>query len=161
MAYLGLASVGPPLLYAVSQWELYRGRGWLRRLAALPLLVLLGTGLALSNTLAVARGFSNRPADFRRTPKFHVQDRRDLWQNKRYALPLSWLVVGEAFLAGYALLTVAVALWRGHIYAVPFLLLYVGGFGVMVVVGIAQGWQRQTPRRRPRRRPRPAPVVVD
>jgi cellulose synthase/poly-beta-1,6-N-acetylglucosamine synthase-like glycosyltransferase len=161
MAYLGLASVGPPLLYAVSQWELYRGRGWLRRLAALPLLVLLGTGLALSNTVAVARGFSNRPADFRRTPKFHVQDRRDLWQDKRYTLPLSWLVLGEMALTGYALLTVAVALWRGHIYAVPFLLLYVGGFGVMVVMGIAQGWQRQTLRRRPRRRPRPAPVVVD
>ncbi len=161
MAYLGLASVGPPLLYAVSQWELYRGRGWLRRLAALPLLVLLGTGLALSNTVAVARGFSNRPADFRRTPKFHVQDRRDLWQDKRYTLPLSWLVLGEMALTGYALLTVAVALWRGHIYAVPFLLLYVGGFGVMVVVGIAQSWQRHAPRRRPRRQHRPAPLVVD
>ncbi|HSN74688.1 MAG TPA: glycosyltransferase [Anaerolineae bacterium] len=161
LAYLGLASVGPPLLYAIAQWELYRGRGWLRRLAALPLLVLLGTGLALSNTVAVACGFSNRPADFRRTPKFHVQDRRDLWQDKRYTLPLSWLVLGEMALTGYALLTVAVALWRGHIYAMPFLLLYVGGFGVMVVVGIAQSWQRHAPRRRPRHQHRPAPVVVD
>ncbi len=161
LAYLGLSSVGPPLLYAVSQWELYRGQGWLRRLAALPLLVLLGTGLALSNTVAVARGLSHRPADFQRTPKFHVKDRRDLWQNKRYTLPLSWLVVGELFLAVYALLTVAVALARGHIYAVPFLLLYVGGFGLMVVVGIAQGWQRQAPRRRQRRRHSPAPLGVE
>jgi cellulose synthase/poly-beta-1,6-N-acetylglucosamine synthase-like glycosyltransferase len=161
LAYLGLASVGPPLLYAVSQWELYRGRGWLRRLAALPLLVLLGTGLALSNTTAVLRGLSRRPADFQRTPKFHVQDRRDLWQNKRYTLPLSWLVLGEMALTGYSLLTVAVALSRGHIYAVPFLLLYVGGFGVMVVVGIAQSWQRHAPRRRPRRQHRPAPLIVD
>jgi cellulose synthase/poly-beta-1,6-N-acetylglucosamine synthase-like glycosyltransferase len=162
LAYLGLASVGPPLLYAISQWELYRGQGWLRRLAALPLLVLLGTGLALSNTVAVARGLSGRPVDFRRTPKFHVQDRRDLWQNKRYTLPLSWLVLGEMALAGYALLTVAAALWRGHIYAVPFLLLYVGGFGLMVAVGIMQGWQRQKPRRRYRGRShRPAPVVID
>ncbi len=95
LAYLGLASVGPPLLYAVSQWELHRGQGWLRRLAALPLLVLMGTGLALSNTAAVARGLSRQPAEFRRTPKFHVQDRRDQWQNKRYTLPLSWLVLGE------------------------------------------------------------------
>ncbi len=162
LAYLGIASVGPPLLYAVSQWELHRGQGWLRRLAALPLLVLMGTGLALSNTAAVARGLSGRPVDFRRTPKFHVQDRRDLWQNKRYTLPLSWLVLGEALLAGYALLTVAVALWRGHYYAAPFLLLYVGGFGMMVVVGLAQGWRRQMPRRRYRGQShRPAPVVVD
>jgi cellulose synthase/poly-beta-1,6-N-acetylglucosamine synthase-like glycosyltransferase len=161
LAYLGLASVGPPLLYAVSQWELYRERDWLRRMAALPLLVLLGTGLALSNTAAVLRGLSRRPADFQRTPKFHVQDRRDLWQNKRYTLPLSWLVLGEMALTGYALLTVAVALWRGHIYAAPFLLLYVGGFGVMVVVGIAQSWQRHTPRRRPQHQNRPAPLAVD
>jgi cellulose synthase/poly-beta-1,6-N-acetylglucosamine synthase-like glycosyltransferase len=161
LAYLGLASVGPPLLYAVSQWELYRGRSWLQRLAALPLLVLLGTGLALSNGAAVLRGLSRRPADFQRTPKFHVQDRYDLWQNKRYTLPLSWLVVGEMVFASYALLTVAVALWRGHVYAVPFLLLYAGGFGVMVLVGIAQSWQRHSPRQRPRRRSRPAPVVVD
>ncbi len=161
MAYLGLASVGPPLLYAVSQRELYRRQSWLRRLAALPLLVLLGTGVALSNTVAVARGLSRRPAGFQRTPKFHVQDRSDLWQNKRYTLPLSWLVVGELFLAGYALLTVAVALWRGHIYAVPFLLLYVGGFGLMVLVGIVQGWQRRAPRRRQRRRHSPAPLGVD
>ncbi len=161
LAYLGLASLGPPLLYTVSQWELRRGWGWLRRLAALPVLVLMGAGLALSNTVAVVRGFSNRPADFQRTPKFHVQDRRDLWQNKRYALPLSWLVLGEIFMAGYALLTVAAALWRGHIYAVPFLLLYVGGFGMMVVVGILQGWQRQAPRRRSRSRPRTAPLGID
>jgi hypothetical protein len=39
LTYLGIVSVGPPLLYAVSQWELYRGQGWLRRLAVLPLLV--------------------------------------------------------------------------------------------------------------------------
>lgn len=161
LAYLGLASVGPPLLYAISQWELHRGEDWLRRLAALPLLVLMGTGLALSNTTAVVRGLSHRPVDFRRTPKFHVQDRRDQWQSKRYTLPLSWLVLGETFLAGYALLTVAVALWRGHIYAVPFLLLYVGGFALMVVVGIVQSWQRQAPRRRSRGRPRPAPVAMD
>lgn len=162
LAYLGLASAGPPLLYALSQWELHRTGGWLRRLAALPLLVLMGTGLALSNTAAVARGLSNRPVAFRRTPKFHVHDRRDLWQTKRYTLPLSWLVVGEMFLAGYALLTVAVALWRGHIYAVPFLLLYVGGFGLMVVVGIVQSWQRRTPHRRYRGGSRrPAPVAVD
>ena len=31
------------------------------------------------------------------------------------------------------------ALLRGHDYAVPFLLLYVFGFGMMVVVGLAQG----------------------
>ncbi|HRX01710.1 MAG: glycosyltransferase family 2 protein [Anaerolineae bacterium] len=143
MAYLGIASIGPPLLYAVSQQVLHgreAGRqGWLWRLTALPLLVLMGTGLALNNTVAVFHGLRNRPTDFRRTPKFQLEQRSGQWRNKPYALPLTGMVLGELGLTLYALATVAVALLRGHDYAVPFLLLYVFGFGMMVVVGLAQG----------------------
>lgn len=143
LTYLGVASVGPPLLYAVSQRALHRGesgrQGWLWRLTALPLLVLLGTGLALNNTVAVVRGLRRRPADFRRTPKFQLEQRNGQWRDKPYALPLTAMVLGELALMLYALATVAVALLRGHTYAVPFLLLYVLGFGMMVVVGVAQG----------------------
>ena len=60
----------------------------------------MGTGLALSNSVAVARGLSNQMPEFRRTPKFHLQDPADQWQDKRYALPLSGLVLGEVFLTG-------------------------------------------------------------
>ncbi len=150
MAYLGIASIGPPLLYAVSQRALHSGengrQGWLWRLTALPLLVLLGTGLALNNTVAVFRGLRRRPADFRRTPKFQLEQRNGQWRDKPYALPLTGMILGELALMLYALATVAVALLRGHDYAVPFLLLYVLGFGMMVVVGLAQGrevgWSR-------------------
>ncbi len=165
MTYLGLASIGPPLLYAISQWELHGeeplGNGWLRRLLSLPLLVLMGTGLALSNSVAVARGLSNQMPEFRRTPKFDLQDPADQWQDKRYALPLSGLVLGEMFLAGYALVTVIVAMARGQFYAVPFLILYVLGFGLMVVLGLLQGWQRRRPQRRIAGRPQAAQVYAE
>jgi cellulose synthase/poly-beta-1,6-N-acetylglucosamine synthase-like glycosyltransferase len=165
LTYLGFASIGPPLLYTISQWELHHQeplrQGWLRRLAVLPLLVLLGTGLALSNTVAVARGLSNRMPEFRRTPKFHLQHRGDQWQDKRYALPLSGLVLGELFLAGYALVTVVVAIDRGQLYAAPFLMLYVLGFGMMVTVGLVQGWQRQQPHRRVAGRPKTSQVYAE
>ena len=155
MAYLGIASIGPPLLYAVSQRALHGGetgrQGWLWRLTALPLLVLLGTGLALNNTVAVFRGMRRRPADFRRTPKFQLEQRNGQWSDKPYALPLTGMVLGELALMLYAIATVAVALLRDHDYAVPFLLLYVLGFGMMVVVGVAQGrevgWSRALRRR--------------
>lgn len=158
LAYLSVASIGPPLLYAVSQHKL-RGsetgrQGWLWRLTALPLLVLLGTGLALNNSVAVFHGLRRRPADFRRTPKFQLEQRNGQWRDKPYALPLTAMVLGELALTLYALATVGVALLRGHVYAVPFLLLYVLGFGTMVAVGVAQSravggsrsWRR---RRRP------------
>lgn len=165
LTYLGFASIGPPLLYAVAQWELHRRRpgraGWLARLSSLPLLVLLGTGLALNNTVAVGRGLTNRPASFRRTPKFRLESRHDLWSDKRYALPLSGIVLGELALAGYALLTVIVALLRGQIYVVPFLLLYVLGFGMVVLAGLLQGWKRRPPKRRFAGRPAPAHACAE
>lgn len=152
LAYLGFATAGPPLLFAVAQWELRppaRTRtAWLKRMAALPVLMLLGTGIALSNTVAVARGLTGRPGAFRRTPKFHLESRRDAWQDKPYALPLDGLVIGELAVASYALLTVIAALARGHLYAVPFMLLYVLGFGLVAAIGLAQSWQRRPAQRR-------------
>jgi hypothetical protein len=111
-------------------------------MAALPILMLLGTGIALENTLAIGRGLRGRPTAFLRTPKFHVETSQDQWRDRPYALPLSGIVVGELLLAGYALLTVVAAVARGHLYAVPFLLLFVGGFGLVAVMGLVQGWQR-------------------
>lgn len=153
LTYLSVVSVGPPLLYAVSQWELYRGQGWLRRLAALPLLVLIGTGLAASNTAAVLRGLSNQPVDFQRTPKFRVQDRRDAWEQTRYTLPLNGMLLAELALMLYALATLYVAWTGGHYYVAPFMLQYAAGFATMIVVSLRQNWQRQAA---PRRKLRPA-----
>lgn len=146
LTYLGLASIGPPLLYGVSQRELYGNEGgldsWWGRLIFLPLLVLLGTGIAVSNTLAVLRGLSNQGATFRRTPKFHLESPMDLWQDKAYALPLSSVVILELLMTGYAMATIIVAIARDHTYAVPFLLLYGLGFALMVLVGVVQGRRR-------------------
>ncbi|MEA3337659.1 MAG: cellulose synthase family protein [Chloroflexota bacterium] len=165
MAYLGLASIGPPLLYVVSQQKLYYNetgdRNWLFRLTRLPLLVFLGTGIALSNTIAVARGLTDRSPGFRRTPKFHLESRQDQWQNKRYALPVTGVVVGELFLSAYGLLTVAVAMARGHSYAVPFLLLYVLGFAFVAILGLVQGRRSWRPGRAYESKQRPRRAYAD
>ncbi|RME55355.1 MAG: glycosyltransferase, partial [Caldilineae bacterium] len=101
LAYLSLASVGPPLLYAVAQRRLH-GRGWWKRWAYLPLLTLFGTGLCLSNTLAVWQALRNRPSPFLRTPKFRVEQPKDAWQRSSYVLGLQPLILGEAALMLYA-----------------------------------------------------------
>ncbi len=134
LAYLSLASAGPPLLYAVAQRALYDG--WRRRWAVFPVLALLGTGVALSNTQAVIEALLGRRQSFRRTPKFRLESRGDHWRDKEYSLPFSWLTLGEAALALYAGITVIVACLRGNVYAVPFLLLYVAGFGYVAALGL-------------------------
>jgi len=140
LAWLSLASVGPPLLYAVAQRRLSR-RQWLRRWAYLPVLTLMGMGLCLNNTLAVWQGLANRPGPFLRTPKFRVQARADSWRRSSYALALDPVVVGEALLALYALIGVAVAILQGKWWSVPFLLLYVAGFALMVGMSIGQSFR--------------------
>lgn len=173
LAYLSLASLGPPLLYAVAQKSLYPD--WLQRYARMPLLVLLGSGIALSNSVAVVQGILGRRSGFQRTPKFHLESAGDRWQGRRYALRADWLTLGEAALALYAALTIGVAWHRGHIWAVPFLSLYLGGFGLVVAVGLWQSVSLSSvtrlvhrvrsamgrPSRRPATRPRstsPSPV---
>jgi cellulose synthase/poly-beta-1,6-N-acetylglucosamine synthase-like glycosyltransferase len=150
-----LVAFGPLLAYALSQRHLYPD--WKRRMTWMPVLALLGTGLALSNTVAIARGLLGRDLTFRRTPKFHVLKRGDRWIDSRYALPFEWLTLGELALAAYSLATIAVALALGNYFAVPFLLLYTGGYGYIGVNGLRDAWTNRSRRSRPRGRP----VVAD
>jgi len=140
LAYLSLASLGPPLLYAVGQQALYPD--WWRRYGRMPLLVLLGSGIALSNSVAVVEGLLGRENYFCRTPKFRLEGKNGQWRGQRYALRLDWMVPGELLLALYAALTIAVAWQQGHTWAIPFLCLYLGGFGLMAIVGL---WQSIAP----------------
>ena len=135
--YLGLGSLAPPLLFALSQWDVYPD--WRRRLAYFPFLVLLGTGIALNNALAVGEALTRRPNLFQRTPKFGLEQRTDRWAESRYVLPVNWITLGEALLSIYSLITVIIALTEGNFYAVPFLLLYLGGFGYVAALGLGLG----------------------
>jgi cellulose synthase/poly-beta-1,6-N-acetylglucosamine synthase-like glycosyltransferase len=147
-----LMALGPILAYALSQRHLYPD--WRRRFLAMPVLALLGTGLALSNTVAIARGLLAGDRAFYRTPKFRVARRGESWVGNRYALPFHWLTVGELLLAGYALATTGVAISLGNWFSVPFLLLYAGAYGYLGVAGL--GDLRFRGRARPKLRRREA-----
>lgn len=144
MAYLGFSSLGPPLVYALAQRALYPD--WRRRLLYLPILALLGTGIALNNTRAVIEALRGQGGAFARTPKFRLEGRSGRWSDSAYRLSLSWTTLGEGLLALYALATV-VAAWRaGNRYAIPFMLLYTAGFGLTALLGVWQArgvWRRQ------------------
>jgi cellulose synthase/poly-beta-1,6-N-acetylglucosamine synthase-like glycosyltransferase len=141
LTYLSLASLGPPTLYALAQRSLYPD--WVRRISYLPLLVLLGTGLTLSNTRAIYEEVRGKKEKFGRTPKFRLEKRRDDWRRSRYALPFDWMALGEMLAALYAVLGVVIALQQGNYFAIPFLMLYVMGLGYvasLTVLHSAHGW---------------------
>ncbi len=144
LIYLSLVSLGPPFLYAVAQASLFPDK-WRHHYKAMPLLILLGSGIALSNTKAVIEAFLGIGNVFRRTPKFNVNATTDRWQNSVYRLPLDGLAIGELALSLYSLLGAWIAATNGHQFAVPFILLYAFGFGYVGLQGLWDGrleWRR-------------------
>jgi cellulose synthase/poly-beta-1,6-N-acetylglucosamine synthase-like glycosyltransferase len=137
--WLMLSALGPPLLYAVAQVS--DGRGWPRRLAALPLLVLVGIGIALNNTLAVLKAALGLRQGFLRTPKYDVRRPGDAWVNTRYALGIDPLVWGELAMAAYAVSLVALRVVSWGL--APWLLLYAAGFVYVAVTGLLQALRRR------------------
>ena len=127
MTYFGLAMLGPVIVYALGQRALYPD--WVARYGYFAVLLLLGTGIALNNSIAVFEAITRQGNSFRRTPKFHVEGDGDAWSTKRYTLPFSWESIGELALSAYAFAGVAIA-WQHHLWwSMPFLMLYAAGFG--------------------------------
>lgn len=125
---LGIFALGPPLIFIVSQYELYPD--WRHRLLALPALIALGTGTAWSNARAVVSGLLNQPEEFKRTPKYAERKR-----SNQYAIRLNANVYFELFLSIYAFGTAALAM-RYAIGLAPYLLLYGFAFGFVAVWGL-------------------------
>ena len=135
LIYLSLVSLGPPFLYVVAQASLYPNN-WRHHYKAMPLLILIGSGIALSNTKAVIEALLGIGNVFRRTPKFNLNATTDRWQNSIYRLSLDGLVIGELALSLYSLVGAWIAAQNGHQFAVPFILLYAAGFGYVGVQGL-------------------------
>ena len=150
LAYLSLVSVGPPALYALAQRRLHP-QDWPRRWAYLPILMLLGMGLSLSNSVAAVQALFGRPGTFLRTPKFRLEaaDRAssqdkpgaaDSWHRSSYALGLEPLVGGEIFLALYAATGCYISAANAHWWNLPFLALYAGGYTLVAALGLYESW---------------------
>ena len=146
LAYLSMVSVGPPALYALAQRRLHR-RDWLRRWAHLPLLMLLGMGLSLSNSVAAWQAIFGKGGTFLRTPKFCVEGRSDSWHRSGYALELEPLVAGELFLAVYAGIGCYVAAIHGQLWNLPFLAFYACGYALVAAIGLYESWMASAPRK--------------
>lgn len=131
---LGAVSLAAPLMYALSQQQLYRKWGW--RLAAFPLLLVIGSGVIFSNSVAVVNGLWVRGGVFQRTPKFSEQP----WHDSAYALYPDWKTGVEILLALYtgAAAVSALSMMPG---IAPFLLLQALGFGSVAGWGLLESWR--------------------
>ena len=126
---IGIAGLGPPLVYIISQQALYVD--WQKRtFTAMPLLFVIGTGIAWTNSRAVLRGFLNVRDEFRRTPKYAQK-----LTGNSYALRLTTSTFWEFALSLYA----AWGVWTAYRLApelIVYLSIYCLAFGVVALWGV-------------------------
>jgi len=128
--------------------------GWRSRLIRLPGTLALGVGLALSQSVAVLEGLIGRDRTFVRTPKSGAVGHAKGSLLRRYRPELSWTVWGELLLAAWYAGAIGFALWSGHVSSVPWLLLFLAGFGWVGLASLLEGRPRAVP-------DRPSDVVLD
>jgi cellulose synthase/poly-beta-1,6-N-acetylglucosamine synthase-like glycosyltransferase len=125
---LGALALVPPLTVLWGQARLRQP--WWRWLWAYPFMVLMMIGIGWSNTTAFFEALSRRQRPFMRTPKFSDRGASEV----HYQVGIEGWMLGETFMAAYALLTAVIA-WERAINMVPLLLIYALAFGSVAVSG--------------------------
>ncbi len=124
--------------YLVSQKELFP-RSWPRALMYLPFLMALGIGLTITNTIAVLEALIGRQTAFARTPKYHVQSKKDKVRAAKYRRRLGWIPWIELLIGSYFAMTVYYAVVNENYITVPFLVLFVIGYWYTGLMSLLQG----------------------
>ncbi len=105
----------------------------------LPLVMSLGIGLCVNQTRAVVEALLGRETEFVRTPKHGIRGRLEQWTSKKYRAAKSVTPLVETAMAAYFAVTMAVAFEHGHYLSMPFLALFLCGFGYVGLVSLWQG----------------------
>ncbi len=120
--------------YLISQRELYPD--WRVRLKYLPFLMSMGIGLSVSNSKAVMEALLGIKTSFKRTPKYHIESKKDHWATKKYLRRTGVLPFLELSLGAYFVLIVFYAFTNENYPTIPFLMLFVVGFTYMGLMSI-------------------------
>lgn len=126
-APLFLATSGSIVLFYLTTHRTLYPNVW-EAVRRLPLMMALGMGLSINNTMAVLEGLFGRKAEFIRTPKHGITLTSDRWVKKRYRARRNVYSIIEFGFGLYFCLTIALAIWTGSWVSIPFLLMFMLGF---------------------------------
>jgi cellulose synthase/poly-beta-1,6-N-acetylglucosamine synthase-like glycosyltransferase len=142
---LTIGSIGPLIFYGYSQKEIYKD--WKKRLFFLPIMVMIGTGIAIVNTRAWLEAMMGIQSGFKRTPKMKIESKKDLIADRlKYKIPLD-VHVGLEFLMGtYCAFCVYLCFAMDKPYVVGFLVMYALGFYYVAYQSLREAfiWRKKT-----------------
>ncbi len=94
----------------------------------IPLVMALGIGLSVNNGRAALEALLGHKSDFKRTPKYRIESRRDNWRKKTYRAGGNYLPVLELMFACYFTYGLIYFVSQGYFLSMPFFLLFQFGF---------------------------------
>jgi cellulose synthase/poly-beta-1,6-N-acetylglucosamine synthase-like glycosyltransferase len=137
MAVFACATLSIILFYVLVLREI--GSQWWEYFFFIPALIAVGIGMSINNARAVLEALFGHRSDFARTPKYGITETLDWWKVKKYASwggGMPWIEMGLcAYYCFILIYAVRQALWT----SIPFLLLFLAGFGYITFVTM---WQR-------------------
>jgi hypothetical protein len=138
--------------YVIAHRALFP-KAWKRAFLFLPALMAAGVALTIVNTRSVAEALIGYRTGFERTAKYAIGGQRKVrLEDIKYRRRSGWLPYAELAAGSYFLAMVIFAIESYNYLAVPFLLLFVGGYywaGSTTLWQEYQGklrWQRQLER---------------
>jgi hypothetical protein len=141
--------------YVMAHRELYP-KTWKRAFLFLPALMAAGVALTIINTRAVIEALVGYQTGFARTPKYAIGGQQKMrLENIQYRRRSGWMPYAELAAGTYFLAMILYAIESFNYLAIPFLLLFVGGYywaGFITLYEEHQGrlrWLKQ-PRPQPR-----------
>jgi cellulose synthase/poly-beta-1,6-N-acetylglucosamine synthase-like glycosyltransferase len=134
--FLLVATVGISFFYICSQREAYKD--WKSRIIYLPMLMSLGIGLSVSNSKAVMEAFFNKQTEFKRTPKYRIEQKRDKWIGKKYRGEINFLVIMEFLLGVYFTFNIYFAYINKIYVSIPFLMIFQVGYFYVAFLSVFQ-----------------------
>ena len=137
MSLFIFAFISSFLFYLYSQKDVYPD--WQNRMIYFPVFLAGSMGFSVNNTKAVFEGLIGKKSEFVRTPKYKITGKQESWQGKKYVnKKLSFSTYIEAFMAVYCFVGVVIAIGTAQIAAVPFQLMFFGGFATVSYLSIRQ-----------------------
>lgn len=137
MSLFIFAFISSFIFYLYSQKDVYPD--WQKRIIYFPVFLAGSMGFSVNNTKAVFEGLLDKKSEFVRTPKYQIMNKSDSWKGKKYVnKKLSFTTYIEAFLAVYCFVGVVIAIGTAQVAAIPFQLMFCGGFTTISILSIRQ-----------------------
>jgi cellulose synthase/poly-beta-1,6-N-acetylglucosamine synthase-like glycosyltransferase len=112
--------------------------GLLQNLKQIFLLVILGYGISISNSVSALSGLlSPQTGTFLRTPKYAITAKDQTWKGKKYQLSLNRVTLLECLAVVVGSLAVARAFQTNNVGIIPILAIYLAGYLLVFVLTVS------------------------